>query len=316
MSTKGLIKAKFPTLYKTYRNFAERRTYRFRKKLGQKSPEKLVKYIYKRYHQKELNLENPQTFNEKLNWLKLYWYDEQAIKGSDKLLVRKFVEEKGLGHLLNELYAVYDEADDINPDALPEKFVLKCTHDSGHYVLCADKREIDWKQVKRRFKRWLNMDYCYMSGEWPYHTETPKIICEKFLEDTNLGEIVDYKFFCFNGKPEMIFFASGRKKHAKADFYDLDWNLLPFRWIYEPSGKTFPKPSNLGEMIKYAGILSQGFPFVRVDFYEVQGKVIFGELTFFHGGGCGWFKPEKIDYELGEKIILPPKSNPWEHINQ
>jgi len=314
MNAKQLIKDRFPVPYDFYVEYKDRKLYNSRKKLANISPETLVKFVYNKAFGKDIDLNNPKTFNEKLNWLKLYWYDEQAETCSDKYLVREFVEKKGLGHLLNELYAVYDKPEEINPDVLPDKFILKCSHDSGHSIICTDKSKINWKQLKRKFKWWFKINYCFMAGEWPYYTEHPSIVCEKFLEDPDMGELLDYKFFCFNGEPEMVFFASDRKHHVRADFYDLNWKLLPFRWLYEPSGKAFPKPSRLDDMIKYAKILSEGFPFVRVDFYEIQGKVIFGELTFFHGGASGWFRPEKIDYELGQKIILPPKSNPWEHI--
>ncbi len=132
-----------------------------------------------------------------------------------------------------------------------------------------------------------------MSGEWPYHSEK-YIVCEKYLEDKKAEELLDYKIFCFNGKPELIFFVSDRVHHARSDFYDLEWNILPFRWEYEPSGKIFPKPSKLEDMIAYAKILSEGFPFVRVDFYQIDGKVYFGELTFFHWGGLEIFNPKVL----------------------
>jgi len=313
------LKMYFPSLYVKYEEIVFKKTYRYQQKLLNRSPKALVEYIYNKNFNKVINLENPKTFNEKLNWLKLNWYDENARICSDKYLVRNYVREKGLAHLLNPLCGkgVYSDPKQIDVNELPDRFVLKATHDSGHNIICTDKSMINWKIARKKMKWWLEIDYSIMSGEWAYYNNNPGIICEEFLEDKENGELLDYKFFCFNGRPELIFLASDRKNHAKSDFYDLDWNKLPFRWLYEPSGKIFKKPKRLKEMIEYATKLSEDFPFVRVDFYEVEGRVYFGELTFFHGGGCGWFKPESVDFELGEKIILPPiKQNPWDEIGK
>lgn len=271
---------------------------------------------YRHFVGKDLNLDNPKTFSEKLSWMKLHWYDENAATCVDKYLVRNYIEEKGLGYLLNELYAVYDSPDNIDVSLLPEKFVLKTTHDSGeHLIFCnGNKKSIDWKLVKKKLKRWLSVDYCYVSGEWPYHTNQPRVVCEKLLEDKERGDIVDYKFFCFNGKPQLIFYGSNRREHVHADLYDLDWNLLPIRYVYDGSGKASPKPKQLQEMLRYAEILSQDFPFVRVDFYEVEGKTVFGELTFFPSGGCRYFEPDDVNYWLGDLIKLPDEGHPWDYV--
>lgn len=279
-----------------------------------KSPETFVSSIYRFYFKKDLNLSNPKTFYEKLNWMKLYWYDERALICSDKYAVREYVKSKGLGSILNELYAVYDSPEQIDIRKLPSQFVLKATHDSGHVYICTDKNKFNIQKVKKQLRRGLSLDYEYFSGEWLYASNQKKIICEKYLEDKNTGDLYDYKIFCFNGKPEMIFFISERGRDAKSDFYDLEWNLLPIKEYFEPSGKVYPKPSQLNKMIEYATLLSEGFPFVRVDFYQVEDRVIFGELTFIHGGGFGLFEPETVDHDLGDKIILPNKTKPWEII--
>jgi len=307
------LKSKFPTLYDMHIEHKTKQEYKKRVKLCNESPEKLVRSVFNEVinPQRELDLKMPVTFHEKMNWLKLHWYDERAIACSDKYRVREYVESKGLGFLLNDLYDVYDRAEDIDLSKLPDKFILKATHDSGHNVICKDRKSFNFKLAKRQLNWWLQIDYAYMSGEWPYHTKHPRIICEKLLQDRIMGEIVDYKLFCFNGEPYVFFFASDRQHHAKADFYDLEWNKQDYRWFYEPGSKVFPKPKYLNEMIQYAKILSEGFPFVRVDFYEVEGKVYFGELTFFHGGGVGWFEPKEMDTVFGNKIILPQKSDPW-----
>lgn len=319
-SLKQYIRKKFPVLFERLHSFKFIKQYKAQVKLAHKdSPEALVKSVYNRVvpreHNHGLDLENPVTFHEKLNWLKLHYYNPDMIICSDKYLVRKYVEEKGLGHMLNELYAVYDSPDEIDFSVLPEKFVMKATHDSGHVILCDDKKIFNEKLAKVKLRWWLQIDYSYMSGEWPYHTDHPRIICEKFLEDHTLGELVDYKFFCFWGKPFVCFLASDRSHHAKADFYSVDWKKLPFRWMYEPSGKVFPRPEKLDEMLGAAEILSAGFPFVRVDFYQADGKVYFGELTFFHGGGTGWFEPEEADKRIGDLLVLPEQTaDPWEKI--
>lgn len=282
--------------------------------LAKKSPEELIRYMYRQRMRREIDLENPRTFNEKLNWLKLYYYNENEVICSDKYTVRQYIIDKGLGHLLVPLCGkgIYDSFDDINFDELPDKFVLKATHDSGHLFLCNDKSKFNKKLAKIKLNWWLKIDYAYLSGEWPYHSDNHRIICEEMLEDTEHGEIYDYKFLCFNGEPDSIFFASGRATGVHSDFYDLEWNKLPFRWLYPPTDIVFDRPKCLKQMIEYARILSEGFPFARVDFYEVNGRVYAGEITFFHGGALGWFKPEEKDYEYGEKIVLPDeKVNAW-----
>lgn len=275
-----------------------------------------IEKFYYSIFKKKIDFDNPVTFNEKLNWMKVFWEDTRAFACVDKYLVRDYVREKGLSFLLNDLYFVFDNPDDIKIDELPEKFVLKSTHDSGmHLIICnGNKKSINWKIQKKKMKRWLSIDYCYAGGEWPYHTKKPRIICEKFLEDPDNSELLDYKFFCFHGEPKLVFLASNRKEEVKSDFYDLEWKKMPFRWEYEPSNKLFSKPMNFDKMIEYARVLASDFPFVRVDFYDIKGKIVFGELTFFHGGGLGRFFPDDIDYELGKLIDLPEKKNPWGNI--
>jgi len=315
MSNNPLKKALKP-LHGVYVELMNDKLYRQNRKLALSGhPEEIVRRMYFNAFGKMPDLDNPKTFNEKLQWLKLYWYDERARICASKHLVRDYVAEKGLADTLIEQYGVYKTADEIDFEALPNQFVLKPSHDSGHIIICKDKQSFDRKKAVSDLNKWMKTDYEFMSGEWQYHGERV-IVCEKYMEDKKAGELLDYKFFCFSGKPELCFFCSDRRNHVKSDFYDMDWNLQPFRWLYEPSGKVFPKPENFEMMKKYAEILSEGFPEVRVDFYEIEGKIYFGELTFFHGGGLGWFKPEQIDYDLGEKIILPEKASPtpWERI--
>ena len=310
MGLGGVIKHISPALYKKIVAVLDHKRYLRNKRWAMGGhPEYIIRDMYKNVFGREPDLDAPITFNEKLQWLKLYWYDERATICSNKHLVRSYVEQKGLGDLLIPQYGVYNSPKEIDFTSLPDKFVLKPSHDSGHVILCTDKTAFDQIGAVKKLEKWLNVDYEFMSGEWPY-SGLKYIVCEKFLEDKKAGELLDYKFFCFSGEPYLCFFCSDRKNHVKSDFYDMNWVKQDFRWYYEPSGRVFEKPETFELMKKYAQILSEGFPFVRVDFYEVEGKVYFGELTFFHGGGLGWFKPDEIDRQLGEQLILPQKSNP------
>lgn len=281
--------------------------------LAKKSPETLVHKVYKDSLHKKLNLDNPCTFNEKLQWLKLYWYDERATVCCDKYRVREYIKEKNLEHILNELYGVYDDPDEINIDDLPDKFVIKPTHDSGHTIICTDKGKLNWDRIKKKLKLWLKVNYAYMSGEWPYRDIKPKIVCERYLIDDTVSDLMDYKIYCFNGEPKMILVIMDRFSSPISNFYDLEWNILNLsRGDYPPApDRTIEKPEVLPEMIQIARTLSDGFPFVRVDLYYVNKKIIFGELTFFPSGGTKEFKPDYMNYELGDKIVLPPKNDAW-----
>ncbi|MDD3926671.1 MAG: ATP-grasp fold amidoligase family protein [bacterium] len=272
------------------------------------SDEKYLNFRFKKIFGKEISKDNPQSFNEKLQWLKLYWYAPDAEICSDKYAVRGYLEEIGLGHLLNDLIAVYDSVNEIDINRLPEKFVLKCTHGSGYNIICENKYRLNWIVAKAKLQQWIRMNYYWSCREWVYRNIKPRIVCERFLKDDATGELYDYRFFCFDGEPELVYFSSERPDRAISDFYDLNWSPLSIGWGYEPSGKVFPKPIAFEKMIGYARKLSSGFPHVRVDFYEVNGKVYFGELTFFHGGGFGRFFPDEIDVELGNRITLPVRN--------
>ncbi len=224
-------------------------------------------------------------------------------------MVRNYLKERGLGHLLNDLIAKYDSVEEIDLQKLPNRFVLKATHGSGWNIICKEKKLFDWSDAQKKLKRWMYDNYYFHSFEWPYKEIKPRIICEKFLQDEKRGELLDYKFMCFNGKVRCLFVCSDRHSPTglKVDFYDLDWNIMPFYRYYPNSGKKIDKPKYLSEMVKYAEILSKPFPFVRVDFYEIEGNIIFGELTFFPGSGMEYFRPQSYDYVLGSWITLPSK---------
>ena len=258
---------------------------------------------YKRHMGERIDWDNPVNFNEKLQWLKINWRDSLATKCADKYSVRDYIKKTIGEQYLTKLYGVYKNVNEINIDELPQKFVLKGTHGSAMNVICSDKTKLNWKYEKGKFKNWLKTNYFYGNREWVYKDITPRIICEEHLGDN----ITDYKLYCFNGEPTYWFVATDRNSGVRADYYELDWEKAPFKWIY-PSNITVPnKPEKSEEMIQLARKLSKPFPFVRVDFYEIEGEIYFGELTFFHGSGFGWYEPREYNDILGQMLTLPKK---------
>ena len=259
--------------------------------------------------EKDLNLYNPQTFNEKLQWLKLYDRKPEYTKMVDKYEVRKYIAKVIGEEYLVPLLGVYDRFEDINFDKLPNQFVLKPNHTSGDVFICKDKHNIDYDKLKKEVNRWLKRNYYWVHREWPYKNIKPKILCEKFLANESGEELKDYKFMCFNGKVKCSFVCLNRHSLTglNVDFYDMDWKPMPFERRYPNSGIITPKPKNFKEMIRLSEILSKDVPFLRVDFYEVNGKLYFGELTLYPGAGFEEFTPESYDYLLGSWLQLPNK---------
>lgn len=273
--------------------------------------EAYLKIKYKLVFNKKLNLEKPETFNEKIQWLKLYDRKPEYINMVDKLEAKKYV-----GNIIGEEYiiqtlGVWNRFEEINFEELPNKFVLKCTHDSGGIVICKDKNRFNMIEAKRKINRCLKRNYYYYSREWPYKNIIPRIIAEEYLEDNNRCEINDYKLMCYNGKVKNSFVCSGRNtaKGLHVDFFDLNWELLPFERVYPKSEDFIERPSQYEKMIELAEILSKNIPFVRVDFYEVKGKIYFGELTFYPGSGMESFSPDEWDKKLGDLIELPKEKS-------
>ena len=257
----------------------------------------------------KLNLDNPQSFNEKLQWLKLYDRRPEYTKMVDKYEVKKYVAGIiGEEHIIPTL-AVYDRAEDIDFDALPNQFVLKCTHDSGGIVICKDKANFDRETAIRKMEQGLKVNYFYQNREWVYKNVKPRIIAEQYKEDAG-GELSDYKWFCFEGEPKAMFIATDRfskNEETKFDFYDADFNHLPFTNGHPNATRAIAKPKGFQTMKELAKKLSKGLPQVRVDFYDVNGHVYFGELTFFHWSGMKPFDPIEWDYTFGSWIKLPEK---------
>lgn len=253
----------------------------------------------------ELDLQHPKTFNEKLQWLKIHNRKPEYTMMVDKYAVRQYIADTIGGEYLIPLLGVWDDPEQIDFDALPQQFVLKCNHNSGlGMCICKDKSKLDLKKVKQELKKGLQQDYYLACREWPYKDVKRKIVCEQYMEDANSQELLDYKFMCFNGKAECIFTCTDRfsPDGLKVTFFDCDWNQLPFERHYPASRTPIAPPKNLRKMIELSEILSENHPFLRVDFYEIAGKIYFGELTFFPGSGYEEFSPFEADEQLGKLI--------------
>jgi hypothetical protein len=270
------------------------------------SDEQMVKKMFRKFLNREVELIAPVKYNDKLQWLKLYWHDPRATVCADKYEVRKIVEDTIGKQYLNELIAVYDKTDEIDYDQLPDSFVLKGTHGSGFNIICKHKKDLNWSKSLKQMGHWLKRNYYWSNREWVYKDIKPRIVCEKYLEEMDVGELRDYKIFCFNGEPKLIEVDFDRFVNHKRNIYDLDWNLLEGEIKY-PSDPNYiiQKPEKLSEMLALSRALAQGFPHVRVDFYIVEDRLYFGELTFFHESGTGAFRPEVFEIEMGNWINLP-----------
>ena len=266
-----------------------------------------IKYMYRAVVGKKLDLKNPKTFNEKLQWLKIYNRDPQYCELVDKVEVKKYIADAIGDEYVIPTLGVWNKFDDIDFEALPEQFVLKCTHDSGSTVICRDKATFDVEKAKAKLERKLGMNLFWHGREWPYKNLKPRIIAEKYMEQAGEKDLTDYKFFCFNGDPKFLYVSVGLSNHetAQIGYVDLNWQKMPFkRMDFADLTVLPPKPVNLDKMIERATQLSAVSPFLRVDFYEINGRLYFGELTFFPGSGFTVFEPEEWDRTFGEWVDL------------
>ena len=274
------------------------------------------KYILKREYRLRmgipLNLQNPQIFNEKLQWLKLYDRNPLYTTLVDKYAVKKWVSEKIGEQYVIPTLGIWEKFEDIDFDKLPNKFVLKCTHDSGGLVICKDKTKFDIESAKNKLNKSLKQNYYYSLREWPYKNVSPRIIAEKYMEDSRDAELRDYKFYTFNGEPKFLLLATNRQSKDTPlcfDYYDMDFTHLPLTNHWHPNNVSNPphQPQNFDEMKRLCRILAANIPHVRVDFYEVNGLIYFGEMTFFPQGGFLKIHPDSWEKEWGDLIKLPNK---------
>lgn len=257
---------------------------------------------------KKLNLSTPQTYNEKLQWLKLNYRDPLHT-----MLVDKYEAKKCVAKIIGEEYiiptlGVYDSFDEINFDALPNEFVLKCTHDSGGLVICKDKASLNIQKAKKKLNKSLKRNYYWAGREWAYRNVKPRIIAEKYMIDEASQSLRDYKFFCSDGCAKAMLIISDRENSSvetTGSFYDMEFRRLPFQIGRPYSEEELERPINFQKMKMLAEKLAQGIPHVRVDFYEVNGAIFIGEITFYHCSGLKPFEPEEWDRKFGEIINLP-----------
>lgn len=272
--------------------------------------ERYLKRKFKACMGYELDLENPKTFNEKLQWLKLYDRNPEYTMLVDKYLVRDYIREKLGEEYLIPLIGAWDSPDEIDFDALPDQFVLKCNHNSGvGMYICKDKSQMDVEKVKSELRRGLAQDYYLTGREWPYKNVPRKIICEKFMSDKPGAPcFTDYKFFCFDGKVDCVMVCLDRfVSETKFYFFDEKWELkrLNVRGKNAPADFTIPKPACMDEMFKIAAELSKGMPFVRVDLYQSNDQIYFGEMTFFPDSGFDALILKETDEYWGKTLQLP-----------
>lgn len=254
------------------------------------------------------NLKEPKKFTEKLQWYKLYYRKGLLTACSDKYKVRDYIKSKQLDHILVPIYGVYDCANKINFDSLPSQFVLKTNHGSHTNIICTDKSKLNIEKSRKNLQEWLTTWQGKVGREWSYYDIEPKIICEKYLEKDQNNDLVDYKFFCFSGKVFCLYVIIERflSDGIKLGIYDRNFKKLPYkRSDIRDINKSIGKPKNFEKMIKIAETLSSDFPHVRVDLYNIDGMIFFGELTFYDGSGYEGFIPDKFDYILGKEFILP-----------
>lgn len=272
------------------------------------SDERYLKKKYRLFMNKKLNLNDPKTFNEKLQWLKLYNRKPEMVMMADKYLAREYIAKELGEEYLIPLIGVWDDPNQIDFDALPEKFVLKCNHNSGlGMCICKDKTKLDISKTKNELKQGLEQDYYLTGREWPYKDIPRKIIAEKFMEDET-GGLVDYKFFCFDGYVDCVMVCLERHLgDTKFYFFDEMWNLkrLNIRGLNAPEGFTVRKPECMDKMFEIAKKLSKGHPFVRVDLYECSGAIYFGELTFYPDSGFDANLLSSTDEYFGSLLQIP-----------
>lgn len=274
-------------------------------------PDNMYLKLYSRVRTgKSLNLKAPKRYNEKINWMKLYYREPLMTKCADKYKVREHIKEKIGEEILVPLLWHGDDPREIPFDKLPKSFALKTNNASGTNIIVENKDNINKEEVIQQLDSWLKRDNYTPTREWVYKEIPPKIICEGFLEQEEGKELRDYRFFCFNGEPKFICidFNINDKSKARRNLYSLDWELMEEEITYPKElNVEVEKPEKLKKMIEISKLLAEDFPHVRIDFYYINEKILFGEMTFYHQSGMGKFRPEKFDYKVGNWLTLPSR---------
>lgn len=271
------------------------------------SDEEFLKKVFPKYMGYPLDLENPKTFSEKLQWLKVNYRNPIQTVMVDKHEAKNFIAERVGSQYIIPTLAVWDSVEDIDFDALPNQFVLKSTHDSGGIVICKDKSSLDFEAAKAKLSVSLKRDYSKIAREWAYQNVPRRIIAEEYISELGKDDLLDYKMYSFHGEPKLTVVCSNRfsKTGTRMNFYDINWKPMGIHFgHYPPLPTEFPKPATYEEMKRLTAELSKDCPFLRVDFYEIKGRLFIGELTFFPGAGFEKFRPMSKDYELGEWLHL------------
>lgn len=287
----------------------------FRYILTKISPRITINILFRLCHKRKPDLENPQTLDEKIQWMKLYYYKNNDLvkECADKWRVRDYIKRCGLGHILNDIISIYENVDDINWRELPNKFVLKWNFGNGGNVVCNNKEKLDIEKAATDLKRFQKVKFHLLAAEPQYDVDKKVLLCEKFIETEDGNQPVDYKVYCFNGEAKFVLCCIGRSNNQKPAFYffDRNWNLqrLNKQGKLAPENFSVPKPKGLDLLFDYAETLSKPFPFVRADFYLEDGKPYFGELTFTPSGGFDYGRLPESDLLFGKMVNLPPKNH-------
>lgn len=302
------LKKCFPGLYEMYSHLQRRKSIAYinrRKKLDEKEYRKEISRQYKERIGHDINWDNLSTYTEKMQWAKLYDHDPRKSELTDKFKVREWIIRTIGEEYLIKVLGVWDRFEDIDFSKLPDRFVLKTNHGSGTNLIVKDKKNLNMRWARLMFKDWLDTDFGYKSLELHYSAIPPKIIAEEYVE-TELGELQDYKFLCFDGEPYYCWVDMGRYSNHTRNVYNLEWELQPWNQeTYSHYDKPIPQPENFEKMVELVRTLAKGFSHVRVDLYNVNGKIYFGEMTFTNGGGFDRILPAEYDTKLGELWTLP-----------
>lgn len=270
------------------------------------SPKKEIETMFFLKQGRKLNIKNPQSYNEKINWIKLFYDNDLMSKCSDKFLVREYVKNAGCEDTLNELLWSGYNPEEIPFDELPDRFVIKTTHGSGFNIICTDKSSLNEKETIIKLKKWLKVKYLKCYGEHWYGKDKPRVVVEKYLNNSNGMPLFDYKFFCFDGEPKYVYVDTWKDGHHHINMYDINFNLRKDVSLgYPRDFSAIEKPKNYEQLLEVAKKLSVGFPHVRVDLYSVDNKVVFGEMTFSKGAGFDKIEPYEFDLEMGSCFKLP-----------